>query len=53
MATDLDAFSFFALETLLKLPHVKDTPTGFSHGEVKVGAALPLTHLQTARQRPR
>jgi DNA-binding Lrp family transcriptional regulator len=46
MATDLDAFSHFATETLLNLPNVKDIHTSFSLGEVKSGAALPLTHLQ-------
>jgi DNA-binding Lrp family transcriptional regulator len=48
MATDLDAFSKFSLETLLNLPHVKDLHTSFSLGEVKAGAALPLTHLRHA-----
>ena len=47
MATDLDAFSRFATETLLNLPNVKDIHTSFSLGEVKAGAALPLTHLQS------
>ncbi|MEO6745851.1 MAG: Lrp/AsnC family transcriptional regulator [Caldimonas sp.] len=46
MATDLDAFSRFSLDTLLNLPHVKDLHTSFSLGEVKAGAALPLTHLR-------
>ena len=45
LATDLDAFSRFALQTLLKLPNVKDLHTSFSLGEVKAGGALPLTHL--------
>jgi len=45
MATDLDAFSKFSLDVLLNLPHVKDLHTSFSLGEVKSGAALPLTHL--------
>ena len=45
MATDLDAFSRFATDTLLNLPNVKDIHTSFSLGEVKAGAALPLTHL--------
>jgi len=49
MATDLDAFSKFSLEVLLKLPHVKDLHTSFSLGEVKAGAALPLTHLRAPR----
>ena len=46
MATDLQAFSKLALETLLDLPHVKDIHTSFSLGEVKSGAALPLGHLR-------
>ena len=45
MATDLDAFSRLATETLLNLPNVKDLHTSFSLGEVKSGAALPLAHL--------
>ncbi len=48
MATDLDAFSRFATGTLLNLPNIKDIHTSFSLGEVKSGAALPLTHLQGA-----
>lgn len=48
MATDLDAFSRFSLQTLLNLPHVKDVHTSFSLGEVKSGGALPLGHLQVA-----
>ena len=46
MATDLDAFSKFSLEVLLNLPNVKDLHTSFSLGEVKAGAALPLSHLK-------
>jgi len=53
MATDLDAFSRFATETLLNLPNVKDIHTSFSLGEVKAGAALPLGHLQTRAGRAR
>jgi len=45
IATDLDAFSRFALDHLMKLPHVKDVHTSFSLGEVKAGGALPLRHL--------
>src|SRR3982751_4412481 len=45
MATDLDAFSRFSLDTLLNLPHVKNLHTSFSLGELKAGAALPLAHL--------
>ena len=48
LATDLDAFSRFALQTLLKLPNVKDLHTSFSLGEVKASGALPLTHLTHA-----
>jgi len=47
MATDLDAFSRFSINTLLKLPNVKDIHTSFSLGEIKAGGALPLAHLQT------
>lgn len=46
VATDLDAFSRFALDVLLNLPHVKDLHTSFSLGEVKSGGALPLGHLR-------
>ncbi len=53
MATDLDAFSRFSIETLLYLPNVKDIHTSFSLGEVKAGAALPLGHLQAAKPRSR
>ena len=53
MATDLDAFSRFSLQTLLNLPHVKDVHTSFSLGEVKSGGALPLGHLQATRVRDR
>ena len=48
VATDLDAFSRLAVETLLNLPHVKDLHTSFSLGEVKAGGALPLGHLRGA-----
>ena len=50
MATDLDAFSHFATETLLNLPNVGDIHTSFSLGEVKAGAALPLTHLDRGKK---
>lgn len=46
MATDLDAFSRLTIQTLLKLPHVKDLHTRFSLGEVKSSGALPLGHLR-------
>lgn len=48
MATDLDAYARFSVETLLNLPNVKDIHTSFSLGEVKAGAALPLGHLAGA-----
>jgi Lrp/AsnC family leucine-responsive transcriptional regulator len=53
MATDLDAFSRFSIDTLLNLPNVKDIHTSFSLGEVKAGAALPLSHLHTGKSRSR
>jgi len=49
MATDLDAFSRFSIDTLLNLPNVKDIHTSFSLGEVKAGAVMPLTHLRPAK----
>lgn len=48
VATDLDAFSRFSIETLLNLPNVKDLHTSFSLGEVKAGSTLPLDHLASA-----
>jgi Lrp/AsnC family leucine-responsive transcriptional regulator len=45
VATDLDAFSRFTLDTLLVLPNVGDVHTSFSLGEVKAAGALPLEHL--------
>jgi DNA-binding Lrp family transcriptional regulator len=45
IATDLDAFSHFALDRVMTLPHVKDIHTSFSLGEVKARGALPLAHL--------
>ena len=49
VATDLDAFSRWSMQTLFKLPNVKDLHTSFSLGEVKASAALPLSHLSAAR----
>ena len=46
VATDLDAFSRWSLQTLFTLPHVKDVHTSFSLGEVKAAGALPLQHLR-------
>ena len=48
LTTDLDAYSRWAMDTLFKLPNVKDIHTSFSLGEVKSGAALPLGHLRGA-----
>lgn len=49
MATDLDAYAHFSVDTLLNLPNVKDIHTRFSLGEVKAGGALPLAHLRARR----
>lgn len=46
VATDLDAFSRFTLDTLLVLPNVGDVHTSFSLGEVKAAGALPLGHMR-------
>jgi DNA-binding Lrp family transcriptional regulator len=45
LVTDLDAYARWTMETLFRLPNVKDLHTSFSLGEVKAGAALPLGHL--------
>ncbi len=45
VARDLEAFSKFALQSLINLPNVKDLHTSFSLGEVKASSALPLGHL--------
>lgn len=50
MATDLDAFSRFSIDTLLNLPNVKDIHTSFSLGEVKASGVLPLGHLDARRE---
>ena len=47
LATDLDAFSRFTIDTLLHLPNVKDVHTSFSLGEVKVGATSDWSGLPT------
>ncbi|BDI03933.1 Lrp/AsnC family transcriptional regulator [Sphaerotilus microaerophilus] len=46
VATDLDAYSRWAMEVLFRLPNVKDVHTSFSLGEVKAGAAWPLSHVR-------
>jgi Lrp/AsnC family leucine-responsive transcriptional regulator len=48
VATDLDAYSRWTMDTLFRLANVKDIHTRFSLGEVKAGAALPLAHLGSA-----
>lgn len=42
---DLAAYQTLLLETLLKLPFVKDIKSNFAIQTVKAGAALPLSHL--------
>jgi DNA-binding Lrp family transcriptional regulator len=49
VATDLDAYARWSMETLFKLPNVKDLHTSFSLGEVKGAAPLPLGHLLNPR----
>lgn len=51
VATDLDAYSRWAMETLFKLPNVKDMHTSFSLGDVKAGGVLPLGHLAPSARR--
>jgi len=46
LVTDLDAYSRWTMDTLFRLPNVKDLHTSFSLGEVKAGAALTLAHLR-------
>lgn len=49
LVTDLDAYARWTMDTLFRLPNVKDLHTSFSLGEVKAGAALPLGHLGGSR----
>ena len=44
----LEAYSRFALDTLMALPNVKDTQTSFSLKEVKASSTLPIK-LPSAR----
>jgi DNA-binding Lrp family transcriptional regulator len=46
VVTDLDAYARWTMDTLFKLPNVKDLHTSFSLGEIKASAALPLGHLE-------
>jgi DNA-binding Lrp family transcriptional regulator len=48
LVTDLDAYARWTMDTLFRLPNVKDLHTSFSLGEVKAGAVLPLGHLRPA-----
>ena len=50
VCTDLEAFSRFAREVLMRLPNVKDMHTSFSLGEVKASGAWPLTHVRPPRR---
>ena len=45
LVTDLDAYARWTMETLFRLPNIKDLHTSFSLGEIKSSAALPLGHL--------
>ena len=52
VATDLDAYSRWTMDTLFKLPNVKDVHTRFSLGEVKAGHPPPPPRPHTpARSR--
>lgn len=42
VSQNLETFSRFARDVLLRLPNVKDLHTSFSLGQVKDGGALPL-----------
>ena len=47
VAKDLESFSGFIRNVLLRLPNVKDVHTTFSLGEVKSSSALPLPSTLT------
>jgi len=49
LTTDLDAYSRWSMDTLFKLPNVKDIHTSFSLGEIKAGARC---HWATCVRRP-
>jgi Lrp/AsnC family leucine-responsive transcriptional regulator len=53
LVTDLDAYSRWTMDTLFKLPNVKDLHTSFSLGEIKASAALPLGHLLATTDLPK
>ena len=46
---DLESFSGFVRNVLLRLPNVKDVHTTFSLGEVKSSSALPLPNTLTLK----
>ena len=52
IARDLESFSTFVRNVLLRLPNVKDVHTTFSLGEVKASSALPLPAVPTLKTRP-
>ena len=51
VAKDLESFSSFIRNVLLRLPNVKDVHTTFSLGEVKSSSALPLPAVPTNKSR--
>ena len=53
VAKDLDSFSSFIRNVLLRLPNVKDVHTTFSLGEVKSSSALPLPDLAAHNSLPK
>ena len=53
VAKDLDSFSSFIRNVLLRLPNVKDVHTTFSLGEVKSSSALPLPDLAAHSSLPK
>ena len=52
VARDLESFSGFVRNVLLRLPNVKDVHTTFSLGEVKASSALPLPVTPTNKTLP-
>ena len=52
VAKDLESFSSFIRNVLLRLPNVKDVHTTFSLGEVKSSSALPLPTVPTNKTLP-
>ena len=52
VARDLESFSTFIRNVLLRLPNVKDVHTSFSLGEVKSSSALPLPMTASLKTPP-